>query len=163
MKNFRTGLKAVAVFEACKGSLVMLEGIAAFSLIHRNIQSLADQLVNHMHLNPAKHIPRIFAEAAANITDSRLIFFAFLALLYAFLRFIEAYGLWMGRKWAEWFALLSGGVYLPIELFELSKGFTWMKFTFAAVNLAVVFYLGYVLVRNGALNRPEEQNFKTGE
>jgi uncharacterized membrane protein (DUF2068 family) len=67
------------------------------------------------------------------------------------------------RRWAECFALLSGGVYLPIELFVLTKGFTWMMFAFAAVNMVAVFYLGYVLVRNRVLRRPSYQVLKTGE
>jgi len=62
-------LKVVAVFEACKGLLVLFAGVALFSLIHQNIQSVAEQLVGHMHLNPAKHIPGIFIEAAGSLTD----------------------------------------------------------------------------------------------
>jgi hypothetical protein len=38
-----------------------------------------------------------------------------------------------------------------------------MNPAFATVNLAVVFYLGYVPVRNGALNRAADQDLKTGD
>jgi len=33
------------------------------------------------------------------------------ALLYSVVRFIEAYGLWLLRPWAEWFGLLTGGAW----------------------------------------------------
>ena len=50
-------LRAVAVFEAAKGTLVLVTGLGALSFIHHNIQRFAEQLVGHLHLNPAKHIP----------------------------------------------------------------------------------------------------------
>ena len=161
--DVRNGLKAVAVFEAAKGALVLLAGLAAFSLIHQNVQLLAEQLVGQMHLNPAKHFPRIFAAAAADITDSKLIFFSVLALLYSSMRFIEAYGLWTGRKWAEWFALFSAGSYLPVEFFELAKGVSWMKIGFVALNLVIVFYLIVVLFRNGRFSRRAARDLNTCE
>ncbi len=40
---------------------------------------------------------------------------------------LESYGLWFAKRWAEWFALLSGSVYLPVELYGLLKGVTWIK------------------------------------
>ena len=42
-------LKVVAVFVACRGLLVLFAGVAIISLIHQNIQSVAEQLVGHMH------------------------------------------------------------------------------------------------------------------
>jgi uncharacterized membrane protein (DUF2068 family) len=64
------------------------------------------------------------------------------------MRFIEAFGLWFGMRWAEWFALLSGSVYLPIEIYELAKGFTWIKIGLLTVNLCIVLYMAVVLRRN---------------
>ena len=145
--NMKPALRVVALFEACKGFLVLFAGCALFSLIHQKIQSVAELLVAHLHLNPAHHIPKIFIEAAGNLTDRRIVLFAFFALLYASMRFVEAYGLWFARRWAEWFALLSGAIYLPIELFELAKGVTWLKILFILVNLFIVLYMALMLKR----------------
>jgi uncharacterized membrane protein (DUF2068 family) len=109
-------LRTVAVFEACKGFLVLFTGLALFSFIHQNVQILAEQLVGHLHLNPAKHIPRIFIEAAGNLTDRSILFLALFALLYSVMRFVESYGLWFAKRWAEWFALVSGCVYMAVML-----------------------------------------------
>ena len=131
MPSFGT-IRAVALFEAAKGTLVLLTGFGVLSLVHRDTQRFAEQLVGHLHLNPAKHFPRIFIDAAANLTETRLVLLAILAATYALVRFIEAYGLWRGRRWAEWFAAVSGAIYIPFELYELFKG---MKL---AVNILVV-------------------------
>ncbi len=142
-------LKVVAIFEACKGILVLFAGLALFSLIHQNIQVVAEQLVGHMHLNPARHFPRIFIEAAGSLTDGRMLLFALFGLLYSSMRFVEAYGLWFARRWAEWFALVSGSIYLPIELYELTKGISWIKIIFVLINLLIVLYMAIMLKRNG--------------
>jgi uncharacterized membrane protein (DUF2068 family) len=62
-------------------------------------------------------------------------------MVYAVVRFVEAYGLWHARRWAEWFAVVSGGVYLPMELYELSRGVTLLKVGAILLNLLVVIYL----------------------
>ncbi len=42
-------------------------------------------------------------------------------LVYSAIRFAEATGLWLEKQWAEWFALISGCLYLPIEIYELAR------------------------------------------
>jgi len=92
-------VRAVALLEAAKGALVLLAGFAALSLIHHDAQRLAEQLVGHLHLNPAKRYPRIFIDTAAHLNDARLWLSAILAGAYGLVRFVETYGLWkaMGR------------------------------------------------------------------
>src|SRR5947207_11079087 len=113
------GVRAVAFFEALKGTLVLVAGFGLLSLVHRDLEDLAERLVQHSHLNPASHYPRVFIEAAARTSDARLRTLAALAFAYSCVRFVEAYGLWKMRAWAEWFAIISGGLYLPVELYEL--------------------------------------------
>ena len=103
-------VRAVALFEAAKGALVLLAGFGALSLIHHDAQRLAEQLVGHLHLNPASRYPRIFIDAAAHLTDTRLSLFAILAAAYVLARVVEGYGLWRQRRWAEWLAAVSGGI-----------------------------------------------------
>lgn len=145
-------LRAVAVFEAAKGTLVLVTGLGALSLIHHDIQRFAEQLVEHLHLNPAKHIPQIFIAAAANLNDARLSVLAVLAASYGLLRFVEAYGLWHGRRWAEWFAAISGGIYIPFEIYELLQGYTWLSLGALIVNVLVVILMISTLHRNRSVN-----------
>jgi uncharacterized membrane protein (DUF2068 family) len=144
-----SGVRFVALVEALKGALVLAAGLGLFALVHRHAQSAAEDLVAHFHLNPASRTPRIFIDAARSTTDARLWLLAGAAAGYATLRFVEAYGLWRKRRWAEWFAALSGAAYLPIELYELWLGASWAKITLLAVNAAVVAYMSWLLLRTG--------------
>src|SRR5215813_12208019 len=104
------GLKAAAIFEALKGLLVILAGFGLLALVHRDAQTFAESLALRLHLNPARHYPRVFIEAAGRLTDARLWLLAAGAFAYSTLRFAEAYGLWRARPWAEWIGIVSGGV-----------------------------------------------------
>lgn len=140
-------VRAVALLEAAKGALVILAGFGALSLIHRDVQRFAERLVAHLHLNPAKHYPQIFMDAAAHLTDARLWMLAAFAATYGLVRFVEAYGLWLGRRWAEWFAAVSGAIYVPFELYELIHRLTWLSLGALVVNLLVVGLMIHALFR----------------
>ncbi|HSJ01509.1 MAG: DUF2127 domain-containing protein [Verrucomicrobium sp.] len=135
------GVRAVALVEATKAVLVLLAGFGLLALLHRDAQALAERFVRAMHANPAHKYPQIFIEAAASVNDSRLWSLATFAGIYALVRGVEAYGLWHDRKWAEWLALLSGGIYLPLEIYEIIHHVTWVKVVAFMVNLLVVFYM----------------------
>jgi uncharacterized membrane protein (DUF2068 family) len=138
------GIRAVAVFEAAKGTVVIAAGLGLLSLLHRDAQHAAETIVRHLHLNPARHYPRVFIEAAAGTTSSRLWLLAAGAFAYSAVRFIEAYGLWHLRPWAEWFAILSGGLYLPVEIYGLVRHPTPVKAAILIGNAAIVGYLIHV-------------------
>jgi uncharacterized membrane protein (DUF2068 family) len=141
----KDGLRIVSLFEAAKGLLVLLTGFGLLAYIHKDLHFAAERLVRHFHLNPASRYPRIFLDLADRVTDTQLWTLALFALLYAGARFVEAYGLWRQRPWAEWFAVLTGGIYIPLELFELTHGVTWPKVTLLIVNAGIVAYLSFIL------------------
>ena len=69
------------------------------------------------------------------------------------IRFIEAFGLWRRKRWAAWLGVLSGGIYIPVELFEVTHRLSWAKLTVLSANLAIVAYLVYALSSPGRLPR----------
>lgn len=152
MRSFST-VRSVALFEAAKGTLILLTGCGALSLIHHDAQLFAEQLVGHLHLNPAKHYPRIFIDMAAHLSDTRLSLMAAFAASYGLVRFAEAYGLWHGRRWAEWFAVISGCIYVPFELYELSQGINWLSLGALAVNVLIVGLMTKALFHTHPVNR----------
>jgi uncharacterized membrane protein (DUF2068 family) len=135
------GLRVVALFEGGKGGLVLITGLGLLAFIHRDLHNAAEEVVRHFHLNPSHHYPRIFLDAAARVNDTRLWLLALSAFLYAVVRLIEAFGLWHRKRWAAWFGVLSGGIYIPVELVEVAHGLSWIKLTVLSINLAIVAYL----------------------
>ena len=142
------------MFEAAKGALVVAAGLGLLSLLHHDLQAVAERLVQHSHLNPAHHYPQIFIEAAGRMNDARLVGLAVLAFLYSALRFVEAYGLWHMRTWAEWLAIVAGSAYVPIEVYEIWQRPTWLRGFVLLTNVLIVVYL--VKVRVAGRHRLDE-------
>lgn len=144
----RRVLQAVATFEFSKGIFVMLMGICALALVHKDVWLYAESLLAVFHINTDRHSAQLFLDLADNVTDARLWAAARIAFAYAVLRFTEAYGLWRCRTWAEWVALVSGTLLMPLEVRELLRGVTALRSAFFLGNLAVVFFMLYVILTN---------------
>ncbi len=143
-KALKAGLRTVAIFEATKGVLVLIIGIALLTLIHRDAQNVAETIVRYSHLNPDRRFLRSFVEFAGTVSDARLWLLAGIAFVYSTIRFTEAYGLWRARAWAEWFAIISGAVYVPIKIYELARHPSIFKVIVLVLNVAIVAYMIYV-------------------
>jgi len=134
-------LRTVAVFEASKGILVLLLGLGLLRLMHKNLDEFAEQLIHFLHASPGGRLSNLFVNAANHTTDKSLWALAGAAVIYAMVRFAEAFGLWNDREWAEWFALLSGAMYLPWEMYSLMRHPHPIKWVILLANLAIVLYM----------------------
>ena len=62
-------------------------------------------------------------------------------IVYALLQLLEGIGLWSLKRWGEYVAVVGTSLFLPLEIYELSKDITWLKIVAFIVNLALVAYL----------------------
>jgi uncharacterized membrane protein (DUF2068 family) len=141
----RRMLRSVAVLEFSKGVLVVMVGAGLVSLSRRgfDLETIAKHLLGLMHFHRG-HLYDVFVRAASRLSDTSLIKVAAFAGFYAALRFIESYGLWRQRVWAEWVALISGASYLPLEILGLIRHANAVKWTVLLLNLAIVLYMAYL-------------------
>ncbi|MFQ3237579.1 MAG: uncharacterized membrane protein (DUF2068 family) [Paraglaciecola sp.] len=145
MSNIHKGLKIVALFEGAKGLLSLVVGFGIHELSGQNVQQILERGINHLHLNPASHLPNLMIQEAHRLTYSNLSLIALGALVYSIIRLVEAYGLWRGLLWTEWFALVSGAIYLPFELYELVVHRNILSVLVLLVNVAIVWYMYSIL------------------
>jgi uncharacterized membrane protein (DUF2068 family) len=144
----RRVLRAVAGFELFKGIFVLLMGICALALVHKDVWLYAESLLAVFHISTDRHSAQLFLTFADSVTDARLWAAARIAFAYAVLRFAEGYGLWKGRTWAEWVAFVSGTLLLPLEVRELFRGVTTIRCLLLVGNVALVLYMLYVIMSN---------------
>ena len=138
------GLRAVASLELGKGLVVLLLGFGFVSLVHKDAWDVAETLLHFLHVNPDRRYAQVFLNLADNITDAKLWAMAGGALAYSIVRFVEAYGLWLERTWAEWFALISGALYVPFEAYELVRRPTMVHVGVLLINLGIVLFMLYL-------------------
>lgn len=60
---------------------------------------------------------------------------------YALLQMAEGIGLWSLKRWGEYVAVVGTSVFLPLEVYELTKHITALKIVALVVNLVLVVYL----------------------
>ena len=54
---------------------------------------------------------------------------------------MEGIGLWLAKRWGEYFAMVATSIFLPYEIYDLSVKITWLRVGAFAVNLLLVVYL----------------------
>jgi uncharacterized membrane protein (DUF2068 family) len=138
-------LRAVASFELAKGVLVLLAALAVVFMVGRSPGDFADGILRLLHISPDHHFAQLFLDWADTLTDAKLWTVFAVASVYTILRFVEAYGLWYARTWAEWIALISGGLYVPFEIYKLIHRQSLLHISVLAINLIVVVYMAYLL------------------
>jgi uncharacterized membrane protein (DUF2068 family) len=60
---------------------------------------------------------------------------------YALIELVESIGLWLGRRWGEYFAMIATSVFLPYEIYDLTVKVTWLRMGALLINVALVAYL----------------------
>ncbi|MGA8619243.1 MAG: DUF2127 domain-containing protein [Candidatus Sulfotelmatobacter sp.] len=146
-------LRAVATFEFIKGIFVLLVGILAVVLLHKDAWVMAESLLALLHISTDRRSAQLFLDFADDLTDARLWTAVKLAFVYSALRFAEGYGLWNGRTWAEWLAFGSGTLLLPLEIRALLRGITVLRSVVFAVNIGIILYMFFLLRAGRQLHR----------
>ena len=60
---------------------------------------------------------------------------------YAAIEVVEGTGLWLARRWGEYFAMIATALGLPLEIYDLTRKLSWIALVLLALNLALVLYL----------------------
>jgi len=124
---------AVALFLFAQNRSVLN---ADFTRILKDLQGGVGGPVNNSSHGIVHDLRRLFA-----VSISNLYLVAALALAYAALEATEAVGLWLGRRWAEYLTFVATVVFVPYEIYELTKSVTWLKVLALVINLLIVIYL----------------------
>lgn len=138
------GVRTVATIEFTKGMIVVAAGLGAFSMRHKDIWGIAESFLEFFHVNPYRHYVGVFIDLVSRLSDIHLWKIALVASIYVILRFIEAYGLWYVRPWAEWLAIGSGGIYIPFEAVDFIHRPNWFRLVVIMVNVAIVLYMAWL-------------------
>jgi len=138
-------LRSIALFEATKGALVVAASCGLLSLRHTDLHAATDDFLSRHGINPELHYMRVFIEGVARATNHHVGEIAALGFVYAAVRFVEGYGLWWERHWAEWFAVISAGIYLPLELTHFGRHPSLFTAGIILVNMLIILYLATLL------------------
>jgi uncharacterized membrane protein (DUF2068 family) len=124
-----------------KGLLLILLAAGLYKLVGRDVGDAFDQLLRWVKIDPGQQFFAKLGDQLDKITPSNLKWFASGSLLYALLLLAEGFGLIRRSWWAMWLAIGESAFFIPIEIFELMKVFSWVMFGILAINGVIVAYL----------------------
>lgn len=130
-------------------AIVMYKGFVALLLTTTSIVLLFtlknhSSLVNFsksFELEGKREIIEWVIEKIANIKSNTLKFGGIAAGVYGVATMIQAVGLWYNKTWAKVLVIGLVGISIPLEIFELSKGFSLLKLLIFVVNIIIFWYL----------------------
>ncbi len=107
-----------------------------FTLILKDLQGGVGGPVNNTSHGLVHDLQRLFA-----VRTTSLYMLGVAVAAYAVLEGLEAIGLWLGKRWAEYLTFIATVVFVPYEIYELTKGISALKIVTLVINLAIVVYL----------------------
>ena len=78
---------------------------------------------------------------AFKLDPRTLTWLAAAAAVYTLIEFVEGIGLWQGKRWGEYFAMVVTSIFIPYEVYDLITKITVLRLAAFAINVALVLYL----------------------
>ena len=135
------GLYTIIAIKLAKGLLLLLISLGIFSLIGQDLDFEFDRFLRWIHLDPSSRFFDALGKKIEAITPANLRYIASGTLLYALLLFVEGGGLLTRSWWAMWLAISETAFFVPLEVFDLIRHFSWTVLAIMVVNIAIVTYL----------------------
>jgi uncharacterized membrane protein (DUF2068 family) len=121
--------------------LLTCVGVALLTHAHTDWASLGRRTAARFGLDPSGNATGRVIERLGTLGVTQTVEYGLIALAYGLLEGVEGYGLFRRRPWAEYLTLISTGVLLVPEIWELTKSPSPFKAAGFGANLLIVAYL----------------------
>jgi len=135
------GLRVIAVFKLLKGLLLVVVGIGAINLLHRDVADLAVRWTTAIRVDPDNRLIHGLILKLGLVDDRKLEELSFGSFFYAALLLTEGVGLWLKKRWAEYFTIITTCSLIPLEIYEIARRLTITRIVVLLVNIVIVWYL----------------------
>lgn len=138
------GLHIVALVEGIKGVLAVLAASGLELLGPASLRRWVHELIARFQLDPEHGALPMFARM---ISPGAVHLVAAGVMAYGLLHLLEAWGLWRAKAWASWLGCVTASLYLPLDIYALSRHPGWPAIAVLVINLLVVGVLARDLLR----------------
>ncbi len=148
-EQHRVWLRIIAIFKLVKALLLVLVTFGALSVLHKDVESALTGWTAQLGVDPHNYYFHKLIALAGRESPGELELVSAGSFFYALLFSIEGVGLWLRKRWAEYFTAILTGSFLPLEFYELAEHASLLKAGVIVVNIVIVVYL-IVMIRRGA-------------
>jgi uncharacterized membrane protein (DUF2068 family) len=140
-------LRLIAIFKLAKSFLFICAGFGLLHFLNKNIEARLLVLMNSFHVDSDNHVAKLCLNQAGRLTKFKIESLSAIAFFYGILFGIEGTGLYLRKRWAEWFVVIMTGSLLPLEFYEIVHKVTLAKIALTVGNLIILGYLIQVIRR----------------
>jgi len=131
----------IGLFKLVKGVGLLILGLGLLRLLHRDVAAVAEHWIEVLRVDPEnRHIHGLLVKIF-NVTPKQLKALSAGTFVYSAIFLTEGIGLLARKHWAEYMTLISTGLFIPLEVYEMFRHFTLLKLGVTLVNAAIVWYL----------------------
>jgi uncharacterized membrane protein (DUF2068 family) len=141
------GLLLIGLFKLVKAIFFFGIGVGAIHLLHRDLEDEVMRLALKFRFDPESRFVSLLLNKVDLIDAHRLRQISVATFGYSALALTEGVGLLLEKVWAEYLTLILTISFLPWELFELARRPDWFRVSLLLINLAVLWYLIWLLQR----------------
>jgi uncharacterized membrane protein (DUF2068 family) len=131
----------IGLFKLVKAALLIAVGIGAIKLLHKDLAETVQHWVQVLRVDPDNRYVHGILVKIFRVTPKQLRELSLGTFLYAGLFLTEGLGLLLQKHWAEYFTIVTTGLFIPLELYEMARHFTITKLVVTVVNVLIVWYL----------------------
>ena len=142
-------IRLIAMFKLLKAALLIGVGMGAFHLVHRDLASVLEHWVRVFGLDPGNRYVERALQKSVDLTPDKIKSVGVVSFIYAGLFLTEGIGLWLVKRWAEWFRVIITTSLVPVEVYEIYRHPSAIRCFVLVVNIAVVGYLLYRIRNEG--------------
>ena len=134
-------LRLIAAFKLFKGLVLLVVGIGALKLLHKDVGSELESWADLFRVDPDNLYFQHVLEKFSVLDDHKLKQLSVGTFFYSALLLTEGIGLLLAKRWAEYFTIIVTSSFIPLEIYEIVKRVSWAKLVVLILNILVVAYL----------------------
>jgi len=152
-KSREFGLFIIGFLKLGKGLLLLAFGISVLKLVNRDIDAVFYEIISKLHIDAEnRFIQKVLAHLSL-ISNHTLEAIGAVSIVFAALLLIEGFGLVFERLWAEYLTVAETAIFIPFELFEITRHCTVTRVSLLLINIAIVLYLLITILRKSISRR----------
>jgi uncharacterized membrane protein (DUF2068 family) len=140
-ESFSFVLFLIGLFKLFKAALLIVIGIGAIRFLHKDLSSSVLHWAQVLRVDPDNRYIHGTLVKIFRVTPKQLKELSVGTFIYAGLFLTEGIGLLLRKHWAEYFTIITTGLFIPLEIYELARHFTVVKLVVTVINLLIVWYL----------------------
>lgn len=131
----------ISIEKTVKAIFLIVVGLKLLTLVDQDVQAWASDFVTRHGIDVGNRFVHAALERLVGVTNGQMITYGVVAIVYSTVLLVEATGLWLQKRWAEYLTSISTALLVPLEVYEIYERFTWVRIAILVFNIFIVWYL----------------------